>query len=293
MRNRKKLYSVGTLFLLFLAFMWGAQKQSQIEIRVQNSHEPAAEDSQTPDVCLYAGIMAEFGGTKIASFEQNHELLVAAANTGWSREDKIYSFLQGPKSWEEKRVWSGEWSGQYVNGNYFGNFGCGFCCMAGIYSTMTEYECSPLDMFEYARQVSGYSPSPKIGAIGWADMKVTLRKSGFDSELCNKPGSYEQFQNQIKQAQTAVVLVCSRDDDTYWEKTGGHYVTIWMYNGQTDEVFLADPGDPERNRSWIPLRYVFDALKSSSQYQYLLVNGYAEEKNLWKQDGIMNAWSAP
>ena len=57
--------------------------------------------------------------------------------------------------------------------------------------------------------------------------------------------------------------------------------------------FLADPGGPDRNRTWIPLRYVYDALKTSSQYQYLLVNGYAEEDNQWKQDGIDEAWVEP
>ena len=95
----------------------------------------------------------------------------------------------GPKSWAERRAWSGEWSNQYVRGNYFGNFGCGLCCMANIYCTLTEHTCSPWDMYEYARQVSGYAPSRKIGAIGWADMKVTLRKSGFDCTLNTKPES--------------------------------------------------------------------------------------------------------
>ena len=66
-----------------------------------------------------------------------------------------------------------------------------------------------------------------------------------------------------------------------------------LYNPDTDEVFLADPGGPDRNRTWIPLRYVYDALKTSSQYQYLLVKGYEEENNLWKQDGIDEAWVEP
>ena len=80
------------------------------------------------------------------------------------QEQGVYTFLQGPKSWAERRAWSGEWSNQYVRGNYFGNFGCGLCCMANIYCTLTEHTCSPWDMYEYARQVSGYAPSRKIGA---------------------------------------------------------------------------------------------------------------------------------
>lgn len=235
---------------------------------------------QTP---LYAGILAEFRANEMAILSDNQEILAKAAERAAEEaahpEQGVYTFLQGPKSWTEGRAWSGEWSNQYVRGNYFGNFGCGLCCMANIYCTLTEYTCSPWDMYEYARQVSGYAPSRKIGAIGWADMKVTLRKSGFDCTLNTKPESYEQFQQEIAASQMAVVLVSSRDDDTYWKKTGGHYVSISLYDASSDQVFLGDPADPDGNRSWIPLRYVYDALKTVSQYQYLLVQDYAEEQN--------------
>ena len=56
-------------------------------------------------------------------------------------------------------------------------------------------------------------------------------------------------------------------------------------------VFLAEPGDPENNRTWIPLRYVYDALKTVSQYQYLTVTAYAEESNQWKWNGIDDVWN--
>lgn len=230
----------------------------------------------------------------MAILSDNQEILAKAAERAAEEaahpEQGVYTFLQGPKSWTEGRAWSGEWSNQYVRGNYFGNFGCGLCCMANIYCTLTEYTCSPWDMYEYARQVSGYAPSRKIGAIGWADMKVTLRKSGFDCTLNTKPESYEQFQQEIAASQMAVVLVSSRDDDTYWKKTGGHYVSISLYDASSDQVFLGDPADPDGNRSWIPLRYVYDALKTVSQYQYLLVQDYAEEQNQWMHDGITDAW---
>lgn len=242
---------------------------------------------------LYAGISAEICENEMALLAEHREELAAAAERAAHPETGVYTFLQGPKSWGEGRTWSGEWSNEYVKGNYFGNFGCGLCCMANIYCTFTDYTCSPWDMYEYARQVSGYSPTRKVGAIGWADMKVTLRKSGFDCTLSSKPDTYEAFQEQVRDAKSVVALVCSRDDDTYWEKTGGHYVNISLYNEETDEVFLADPGGPSRNRSWIPLRYVYDALKTASQYQYLTVNDYAEENNLWKQDGIDEAWVSP
>lgn len=38
---------------------------------------------------------------------------------------------------------------------------------------------------------------------------------------------------------------------------------------------------------------MYMCLKTVSKYQYLLVNGYSEEQNQWKQDGIDEAWVAP
>ena len=51
-------------------------------------------------------------------------------------EKEVYTFLQGPKSWAEGRPWSGEWSQFGVEGNPFGGFGCGLCCLANIYNTL-------------------------------------------------------------------------------------------------------------------------------------------------------------
>lgn len=260
---------------------------------MQGMAEQETREAVPTETTLYAGLLKETYKTEMELLAQDKEALIAAAKASYHPEEKVYTFLQGPKSWGEGRAWSGEWSGKYVKGNYFGNFGCGLCCMANIYSTLTDYDCSPWDMYEYARQVSGYSPTRKIGAIGWGDMKVTLRKSGFDTELCTKPETYGEFKEQMKEAQAAVVLVCSRDDDTYWEKTGGHYVNLFLYEDETEEVFLADPGSPDRNRNFIPLKYAYDALKTSSQYQYLLVYGYSEENNQWKGNGIDEAWVAP
>ena len=67
-------------------------------------------------------------------------------------EDEIYTFLQGPKSWNSRLEWSGEWGESYVDGGYFGGFGCGLCCMANIYSSLTPYQCSPVDMYHYAKK---------------------------------------------------------------------------------------------------------------------------------------------
>ena len=76
---------------------------------------------QTP---LYAGILAEFRANEMAILSDNQEILAKAAERAAEEaahpEQGVYTFLQGPKSWTEGRAWSGEWSNQYVRGNYFG-----------------------------------------------------------------------------------------------------------------------------------------------------------------------------
>lgn len=208
-------------------------------------------------------------------------------------EQDIYTFLQGPKSWEEGISWSGEWSQFRIEGNPFGGFGCGLCCLANIYNTLSPYEVSPWDMCEYAIEVSKYAPDGKYGAIDWEPMRDTLKSCGVRSELYRKPKGYKKFQKQIKNAKSAIVLICSGDDDTYWQDTPGHYVNIWLYREEDDTVFLAEPGSPTNNRSRVPLRYIYDALKSISRFQYLLVKGYLEEDNQWKADGIDEIWNCP
>ena len=287
--NRRKICSALMLMLAGACGFGIAAREEHRELGLAQAVN--INSAAMPDMPLYAGVTADFWSAADASLKEGGAIVVAMSQI--SPEQQVYSFLQGPKSWGEGRSWAGEWSNESVKGNYFGSFGCGLCCMANVYCTLTGYICSPWDMYEYAKSVSGYSPTRKVGAIGWADMKVTLRKSGFDCSLHNKPDSYEAFQEQIRRTDMAVVLVCSRNDDTYWTHTGGHYVNISLYNAETDEVFLSDPGSPDRNRNWIPLRYVYDALKTASQYQYLLVEDYEEENNLWKQDGIDEAWVAP
>ena len=88
----------------------------------------ATQPEYVPAVKLYAGIFTKLDGEEYAVIKKNKDILVAAANRGYYNETDVYSFLQGPKSWGEGRAWSGEWSNQYVRGNYFGNFGCGLCC---------------------------------------------------------------------------------------------------------------------------------------------------------------------
>ena len=146
-------------------------------------------------------------------------------------------------------------------------------------------------MYEFATAVSSYYPSKESGAIGWEDMRTTLSAAGFACKLRRKPKTYAAFRRQIRKAESAVVLISSANDDSFWKDTPGHYVNIWRYREDTDEVFLAEPGDPERNRTFVPLRFVYDALKTVSQFQYLTVTSYSEEGNIWKKNGIEEDWN--
>lgn len=208
-------------------------------------------------------------------------------------QDSIYSFSQGPKAWKKKRKWSGSWGNLIIDGNAFGNFGCGFCCMANIYSTLSDYECSPIDIYSYTKETSSYMPRPGVGAIGWEAMKYTLETCGFSSTLHQKDTNYEDFQNILQNSYATIVLICSQNDDAYWPNTPGHYVTIWRYEPESDTVFLTDPGDPDHNRSTIDLSLVYNALKTASNYQYLTIDNYNENNNLWKWNQTSEKWIRP
>ena len=208
-------------------------------------------------------------------------------------EDQIYSFLQGPKSWEHAYTWSGAWAEAEMKGNKFGSFGCGLCAMANIYSTLSTKVCSPVDMYQYAKEVSDYHPSYGAGAIDWTAMQQTLEYCGFSSTLHNKPEKLKTFIQDAKKARCTLVLVSSYYSDKFWKNTPGHYVLIWNYNPKEHTVFLTDSGSPERNRSVIPIKYVFTSLKESSSYQYMTIDSYDEQANQWNWDTITETWHAP
>ena len=116
---------------------------------------------------------------------------------------------------------------------------------------------------------------------------------GMECDLYYKPDTYEEFQKQMAECKSMIVLVSSNDDDTFWKHTSGHYVNIWLYDESTDKVFLAEPGSPTNNRSEIPLKYVYDALKTISKFQYLRIDGYNPENDRWHPDGITDDWVEP
>lgn len=196
---------------------------------------------------------------------------------------KIATYLQGPKSWKERRAWSGKWGREYYDGGKFGGFGCGLCCMANIYCSLTEYRCSPIDMYEYAKRKSMYGGG---GAIDWGFMKQTLTSLGFTCKVGRKPSDYATFQKLVKKSEACIVVVSSNNSTCYWEYTPGHYVTLFLYNEKTDKVFLADSGDPNHNRHWVPLKKIYRSLKTANNRQYLSVTGYDKSKDKWKNRKI-------
>ena len=195
----------------------------------------------------------------------------------------IATYLQGPKSWKARREWSGRWGTQYYDGGSFGGFGCGLCCMANVYCSLTDYRCSPLDMYQYAKEKSMYEGG---GAIDWGYMKQTLASAGFTCDVGRKPSEYASFQNIVKNSQACIVVVSSSNSTCYWKDTPGHYVTLFLYDEKTDKIFLADSGDPSHNRQWVPLKKIYRSLKTANRWQYLMVTAYDKKKDGWKHRGI-------
>ena len=251
--------------------------------------EPVTEASGS----VSAADESEFSEEELSEEETEDSAEGQDANHPVLKETDIYTFLQGPRSWEGKVDWSGSWCYEVLADQEFSVFGCGLCDLANIYSTLTPYDCSPIDMYWYAQEASKYTPVSGFGAIDWPYLKKTLSSVGISSSIRRKDKTYEQFRQRIANAITAIVLVCSDNDDTYWQNVEGHYVNIWLYDETDDTVFLADSGNPDHNRRRIPLRFVYEALKTYSNYQYLLVTGVDETKNTWQHDGIHIKWKKP
>lgn len=198
-------------------------------------------------------------------------------------EERIYSFFQGPKAWEKRLPWSGKWSKEEKDGSKFGAFGCGFCCMANIYSSLSDYVCSPVDIYEYTKDNTLYQGGC---AVSWEQMEKILGLTGFQVKLGKKPSSYQAFCEKMKECQSMLVLVSSSEDDEYWQDTPGHYVTLFLFDEEAKDVFLCDSGNIEHNRSRVSLKTIYKALKTSSDYQLMTISGYQEELNQWKHNGI-------
>ena len=253
----------------------------------------AEEGDEKSETDVYAGKREDSAETKETDDDIEDSEKEQSSGKPYLKETDIYSFLQGPKAWKSKTDWSGSWCDIELAGQKFSVFGCGLCDLANVYSTLTLYDCSPIDMYWYAQEVSDYAPVDGYGAIDWPYMKKTLQTTGISCRLKRKDRSFEQFRESIAGGITAIVNVSSANDSTYWHEVYGHYVNIWLYSREDDTVFLADSGNPEHNRQRIPLRYIYDALKTSDRYQYLLVTKADETANTWQHDGIDLKWRKP
>lgn len=203
---------------------------------------------------------------------------------------QIYTYLQGPKSWNQGIDWSGEWGESYMDGGSFGGFGCGLCCMANIYSSLTPYQCSPVDMYRYAKKHTGYGGGM---AIDWGYIRRGLTSLGLHCHVERKQETYHEFRENIRKSKCAIVLVSSANSTVHWKNTPGHYVTIFEFQEETDKVFLADSGDPDHNRRWIHLKKVYRSLKTASNWQYLVVSGYDKQKDHWHHKKANGTWNRP
>lgn len=263
--------------ILLLAFAAG-----MVLLLVMGKNERPGGEEETAAI---AG--PEWHGEDMAA---SGEALQAEPEPTENPEDGVYSFLQGPKSWKEGREWSGRWGTEYYDGGSFGGFGCGFCCMANIYSTLTGYKCTPLDIYEWTKKKTSYGGG---GAVAWPFMRKAMSDIGFAVELGEKPSTYQAFQTEMERAGAMLVLVSSSNDDSYWKDTPGHYVTLFLYNSEMGEVFLTDSGDPKHNRHWVSLKLIYKALKTSSDFQYMSVLSYDEEKDTWKHTSAEGEWVKP
>lgn len=203
---------------------------------------------------------------------------------------QIYTYLQGPKSWNQGIDWSGEWGESYMDGGSFGGFGCGLCCMANIYSSLTPYQCSPVDMYRYAKKHTGYGGGM---AIDWGYIRRGLTSLGLHCHVERKQETYHEFRENIRKSKCAIVLVSSANSTVHWKNTPGHYVTIFEFQEETEKVFLADSGDPDHNRRWIHLKKVYRSLKTASNWQYLVVSGYDKPKDHWHHKKANGTWNRP
>lgn len=293
-RNKRRGQSILLglfVLLLFLVLVWLASIVFRTGMGISLvPRMDIQETEEMPVIQTEAETESETESEAETETETETEEIVPAPEI---EEADIYTFMQGPKAYKEKVDFGGEWNKEELAGSVFAEFGCGMCCMANLYSTFSPYECSPLDMYYYAKEVTDYSPGGGYGAIAWEFMQKALEKCGFTSKLHKKDDTYREFVRNLEKGWAAVALVSCYDDDKYWKTTPGHYITIWKYDKDTKTVFLGDSGDPEHNRQRIPLEYVYSAFKTSDNYQYLLIKSFDEEKNTWKHDGIKEKWNKP
>ena len=134
-------------------------------------------------------------------------------------------------------------------------------------------------MYEYAKKHTGYAGA---GAIEWWNMSAVLSRTGFQTAAAKKPKEYENFQKLVAHAKATVVLVSSKPKKSMWEDTTGHYVTLFLYDKKTDQVFLADSGSYKRNRHWVPLKKIYQSIKPGKEQRIMTVSAYRKKQDSWR-----------
>ena len=86
--------------------------------------EQAVETSGTQTVTVREGAVTD---AAVMAAPVSESAVQAVATP--SPEDGIYTYLQGPKSWKERREWSGKWGKTFYDGKSFGAFGCVLCAL--------------------------------------------------------------------------------------------------------------------------------------------------------------------
>lgn len=187
------------------------------------------------------------------------------------REKMIFSYVQGREEYYEDPTWCGPWAYIEKGGQGFYAFGCGICCLSNMVNTLSHPKNTPSEMLDMAKECTDYYPESGTGALSWEQLKTVCENYELTAQMREKPEDYEEFQYQINTADTAVVLICSYNDDKLWSHTGGHYVNIWEYDPASDTVFVTDSSGLY-NRVRVALTDIYAALKTSSPSQYMTVS---------------------
>lgn len=213
-----------------------------------------------------------------------------ASSAGVDKPDRIVSYFQGSASWRSGLAWSGDWGEKRYHNKKFGAFGCGLCAMANIYASLTPFNGSPLDMYQFAKENSGYKGA---GAIDWWNMETALEKAGFICETGKKPKDYKEFQRIVRRSKAMIILVSRDNKKSMWKETTGHYAALFLYDSASDKVFLTDSGSYDRNRKWVPLKKIYHSLKTKSDRQYLAVTSYQKKNDLWRNTEFTGTCNFP
>ena len=211
------------------------------------------------------------GSTGHATLNGDDSPTVRDSDSGTFSENGIYSYLQGITSYENGLEWSGDWSEIETGGRLFSSFGCGLCCLANMCCTLTGNIVTPGDMYYQAKEETTYSPGWGGGAIAWDELSDMCTILGMPGTLKRQPDDYADFQADMKNARTILVLVSSYSDDAIWKGVEGHYANIWLYDESDDTVFLTCSLGKTHNRTRVSLRDIYNALYGGNDWSYLMV----------------------